>query len=112
MKSTTSLWSQFIYNASLLFTVIFVLSVECIADVSTPAVIGDNMVLQQNHKNPIWGWDNPAETIIVKIAGQSHKAKADSNGYWKVTLDPMKASSSPKKMTIQVSSSLTYENIL
>ena len=70
------------------------------------------MVLQQNHKNPIWGWDNPGEYVTVKISEQSHKTKVDSNGYWKVTLDPMKASSSPKKMTIQGSTSLTYENIL
>ena len=70
------------------------------------------MVLQQNHKNPIWGWDKPGEYVTVKISEQSHKTKVDSNGYWKVTLDPMKASSSPKKMTIQGSTSLTYENIL
>ena len=112
MKSNPPDWSRNFNNACLILFAILATSSICFSEIKTPSVIGDNMVLQQNQKNPIWGWDNPAETIIVKIAGQSHKTKADSNGYWKVTLDPMKASSSPKKMTIQGSSSLTYENIL
>ena len=29
------------------------------ADVKLPAIIGDNMVLQQGMKVPIWGWAAP-----------------------------------------------------
>ena len=47
----------------------------CFSEIKTPAVIGNNMVLQQNHKNPIWGWDNPGESVIVKIAGNRIKRK-------------------------------------
>jgi len=82
------------------------------AELRTPAVIGNHMVLQQNHLNPIWGWDKPNTAIEVKISGQSHKTVSDTKGYWRVTLSPMKASTSPKVMSIQGSSSLTYENIL
>ena len=62
------------------------------AEIRTPAIIGNNMVLQQNQKNSIWGWDNPGQSIEVLISGQSLKGKADKNGYWKIALNPMKAS--------------------
>ena len=112
MKSNSPNWSRTFNNVCLFLFAILATSHVCFSEIKTPAVIGNNMVLQQNHKNPIWGWDNPGESVIVKIAGQSHKTKTDSNGYWEITLDPMKASTSPKKMTIQGSSPLTYENIL
>ncbi len=98
------LFSILLCNAFFAFTLL--------AEIKTPAVIGNNMVLQQNHKNPIWGWDNPGQDVEVLISGQSHKGKTDKNGYWKVTLNPMKASTAPKTMTIQGSSILKYENIL
>ena len=34
------------------------------------------MVLQQNHKNPIWGWADAGETIKISIAGQNHTHKS------------------------------------
>ena len=98
------LFSILLCNAVLAFTLL--------AEIKTPAVIGNNMVLQQNHKNPIWGWDNPGQDVEVLISGQSHKGKTDKDGYWKVTLNPMKASTAPKTMTIRGSSTLKYENIL
>jgi hypothetical protein len=57
----------------LLSNVIFACLVA--GETKTPAIIGNNMVLQQNHKNPIWGWDNPGQTVEVLISGQSHKGK-------------------------------------
>ena len=112
MKLNPPNWSRAFSNVCLFLFAVLATSSVCFSEIKTPAVIGNNMVLQQNHKNPIWGWDKPGEYVTVKISEQSHKTKVDSNGYWKVTLDPMKASSSPKKMTIQGSTSLTYENIL
>ena len=63
------LFSILLCNALLAFTLL--------AEIKTPAVIGNNMVLQQNHKNPIWGWDNPGQDVEVLISGQSHKGKTD-----------------------------------
>ncbi|MBT6379105.1 MAG: hypothetical protein HOJ89_02685 [Opitutales bacterium] len=60
-------------------TALFALS-NIHADVSTPSVFGDHMVLQRDHANPVWGWANSGEHVTVTIAGQSHSAKADSNG--------------------------------
>ncbi len=81
-------------------------------EIRTPAIIGNNMVLQQNHKNPIWGWGNPGELIQVQIAEQNHKVEVSPKGYWKVFLDPMPSSATPKVMTILGSSELKFQNIL
>jgi len=83
------------------------------AELRTPSVIGENMVLQQKHENPIWGWTEEGEQISVSIAGQTHKAKADKSGYWKVILAPMDASAKAKTLSIKgKSSSLIYSNVL
>ena len=81
-------------------------------ETKTPAIFGNNMVLQQNHKNPIWGWDNPGQSVEVLISGQSHICKTDKDGCWKIILDPMRASFNSATMTIKGSSSLKYTNIL
>ena len=36
------------------------------ADVRLPAVIGDNMVLQQQTAVPIWGWAEPDEKVTIR----------------------------------------------
>ena len=42
------------------------------AELRLPAIIGDNMVLQQKQVNPIWGWDTPGTEIQVAL-GSSHR---------------------------------------
>ena len=46
------------------------------ADVKLPALISDNMVLQQKQTNPIWGWDTPGTKITVTFGGQTKSANA------------------------------------
>ncbi|MDE0766785.1 MAG: sialate O-acetylesterase [Opitutaceae bacterium] len=81
------------------------------ADVSTPSIFGDHMVLQRNHANPVWGWANPGEKVVITIAGQSHATKADSNGDWKIALEPLPAGG-PHSMVIKGENSLSYADIL
>ena len=50
------------------------------AEVSLPAVIGDNMVLQQGRPVPIWGTAAPGEEISVAFGAEQVKAKAGANG--------------------------------
>src|SRR5689334_3866683 len=70
------------------------------ANVSLPDVISDGMVLQQNHKVPIWGKADPGESVTVKFAGQSQTATASADGKWLVKLSPMPANSTAATMTI------------
>lgn len=59
-----------------------------LADVKLPAIIGDNMVLQQNINAPIWGWANPGEAITVEAPWLKSpiSTKADQDGKWMVKL--------------------------
>ena len=70
------------------------------AGLKLPALVGDHMVLQRDLANPIWGWADPGAGVAVTIAGQTHQAKADDRGKWKVTLNPMTGSNHALKMTI------------
>ncbi len=48
---------------SLLLALTLVLTATSRAELKLPAIIGDNMVLQQKQTNPIWGWDAPGTVV-------------------------------------------------
>ncbi|MCX6855779.1 MAG: sialate O-acetylesterase [Verrucomicrobia bacterium] len=82
------------------------------AELRLPAIIGDNMVLQQKQSNPIWGWDAPGTEVNLALGSQSKSAKADDKGKWTITLDPLPASAIPAVMTIQGTTKRELKNIL
>jgi sialate O-acetylesterase len=82
------------------------------AETRLPAIIGDNMVLQQKQEDPIWGWDTPGTQVTVSFAGQSKSATVDAKGKWTVKLDAMPANAKPATMTIKGSSTHELKNIL
>jgi sialate O-acetylesterase len=81
------------------------------ADVKLPAIIGDNMALQQGLAVPIWGWADPGEEVTVSYAGQTKTAKAGDNKKWMVKLDALKAGE-PMEMTIKGKNTLTLKNVI
>jgi sialate O-acetylesterase len=88
------------------------LAVSARAELKLPAIIGDNMVLQQKQANPLWGWDAPGTEVTVKFAGQTKTAKADEKGKWTVKLDAVPANAQPATITIQGSSTRELKNVL
>ena len=82
-----------------------------LADTKLPAVIGDNMVLQQGRPLPIWGWDAPGTTVTVKFGSSESSAKADESGKWTVTLPAAKAGG-PHGMTVKGTTELQLSGIL
>ncbi len=58
-------------------------------DVKLPAVISDNMVLQQGRQAAIWGTADAGEQVTVSLGEQEQTATADANGQWKVELAPL-----------------------
>ncbi|MBX6312611.1 MAG: sialate O-acetylesterase [Isosphaeraceae bacterium] len=80
-------------------------------DVKLPALFGNHMVLQQGQKDRIWGWADPGEEVTVTIADQTKTAKADQDGKWTVTLDPLKAGG-PHALTIQGKNKVTLDDVL
>lgn len=82
------------------------------AELKLPAIIGDNMVLQQKHANPIWGWDTPGTEVQVTFAGQNKSAKAGADGKWTLTLDPVPANAKPATLAIKGTTAKELTNVL
>ena len=78
----------------------------------TPAIFGDNMVLQQQQAVPIWGWSAPGSTVVVKFAGQSKSTRANQEGIWLVKLSKLKASFTPQSLVIESGVTKVFTNIL
>ncbi|HOI55596.1 MAG TPA: sialate O-acetylesterase, partial [Phycisphaerae bacterium] len=81
------------------------------ADVSLPALISDNMVIQQGQRVSIWGKAAPGEKVAVSLGEQHVSAEADAAGRWRVALEPMPAGG-PHEMTIAGINSIVVKNIL
>jgi sialate O-acetylesterase len=67
---------------------------------SLASIFSDHMVLQRELKALIWGTAAPGANVTVAIAGQKHEATADSEGKWRVKLEPMPAGSEPVDLTV------------
>lgn len=79
--------------AFILFTLSLV-TTPARADVILPALISDNMVLQQHRQAHLWGWADPEERIMLTVSGtgkqsdfqRGFKARADESGSWQFYL--------------------------
>jgi sialate O-acetylesterase len=58
------------------------------------------MVLQRGMPVPIWGWAKADEHVVVEFAGQRKETVAGRDGKWTVRLDPLRASSEGRALTI------------
>ena len=82
------------------------------ASLKFPAIFGDNMVLQQQQAVPIWGWNTPGATVVVKFAGQSKSTRANDQGRWTVKLSKLQASATPQSLVIESSTTKIFTNVL
>ena len=110
------------------------------AEIKLPAIIGDNMVLQQGTPIPIWGTADPGERVTVSLTVQpdvspfwaeavrrykelggeplpsnsvrrSAETTADTNGRWLVKLDTLPASGAAT-VTVAGTNTITVKNVL
>ena len=103
-------------NITKLAVIVFVLIAAAIsyADVKLPAVISDNMVLQQKTDATIWGWADPGEKISVKAPWQwffGSSTTADKDGKWQLKLKTPKAGG-PYDITIKANNTIELKNVL
>jgi len=93
---------------------VLVCAAASFADVKLPAIISDNMVIQQGMKVPIWGWAEPGEKVLISGSWQSRpwSATADKNGKWTVKIDPPRQAGGPYQMTISAKNTVKIENVL
>ncbi len=105
--------TSFLRTLALILALV-VLSDHTTAEVRTPAVIGDGMVLQRERANPIWGWAAPDEKVTVNFADSTVETTADKNGRWKVLLPALKANHTGRTLSVRGSggSSLELHDVL
>ena len=99
-------------HLSIFLTVAF-LSFYSIAEVRLPAIIGDNMVLQQRSSVALWGWASPAEKIAVTTSWNS---KTDSivtsrDAKWRIMVETP-AAGGPYTITLKGSNTFTLKNVM
>jgi hypothetical protein len=66
------------------------------AELKIAAIFGDNMVLEEKMRIPVWGWTTPGGPVTVTFAGQTRPTHADADGRWLVKLHAMKACTQPQ----------------
>jgi len=83
------------------------------ADIRLPAIIGDNMVLQQGKKVAIWGWAEPNEEVTVRVSWRTMEwsVRADKEGKWQFEMTSPKVGG-PYEMTFQGKNTVIVKNIL
>ena len=61
-------------------------AVQLSAKISLPAIISDNMVLQQKSEVKLWGWADPGEEVKVSSSWSRkvYSVQADADGKWSV----------------------------
>jgi len=64
--------------------IIFAIAQSANAAVRLPAIISDNMVLQQGIKDRIWGSANAGERVVVTFDKKTSNIVADPQRRWQV----------------------------
>jgi sialate O-acetylesterase len=98
--------------SSVLFGLLFSFQIAAHAELKLPAIFGDNMVLQQRQRVPVWGWAAPGATVAVQFAGQTKSTRAAADGKWFVKLGKLKASFTPQNLIVTAGETKTFTNIL
>ena len=81
------------------------------AQVRLPSVFSNHMVLQRDRPLPVWGWATPGEEVRVTFDDQTKQAVADSEGRWKVTLDPLSVGE-PRSLVVEGGNRLELNDVL
>ena len=81
------------------------------AEVRVAGVFGNHMVLQRDASVPVWGWAERDEEVVVSIAEQEIRTRADANGKWMVRLSPLDAGG-PFQLKVRGVNEVTFEDVL
>lgn len=100
-----------IYTTLLLF---LIASLQGFAQLEIALIFADNMVLQQQEENYIWGKAKAKESITLSASWleEEVKVKADKKGNWKIAFSVPQADLKPHTITISGKESITLKNVL
>lgn len=96
-----------------LFIFVFGLAGTASAKITLPALLGDNMVLQQQSDVKLWGWSQPNATVKIAASwGVKGTVKSDSEGNWLFTVATPSASYTSHTITISDGEPVVLKNVL
>lgn len=98
-------------NLSIVVLVTLIWCGAAVADVAVGPLFADHMMLQQGRPLPVWGKAGPGEKVAVGIGDNNGSTTADSEGNWKVVLDPMDWGG-PHVMTIRGENTIEIKDVL
>lgn len=89
------------------------LAAGALADVTLPALIGDNMVLQRGRPARLWGWADPDEKVTVAASWQADRVytTAGADRRWSLAI-PTPDSPGPHTLTISGHNQITLQQVL
>src|SRR5574344_65621 len=98
----------------LFFAALSTMTLGSQAKVRLPHIISDNMILQQDSKARLWGWDTPGKAVKVNVSWskETFSAKTDNNGKWILEVQTPKASYTPLSITFNDGDKTTISNVL
>ncbi len=107
-------FNQLRHSTSVLSILFILCSQTVYADIRLPAIISDNMVLQQKSKVKLWGWAAPGERVTIKAGWLkgTQTVLADHSGNWLVTVSTIAAGGGPYAITFNGSNTIEVKNVL
>jgi len=88
LRQCSPTFKTYTKTCSLLFWISLVACNIASAEVRLPRFFSDNMILQQNQTNAIWGWADPGEEVVVHASWEATTSTVTDNaGRWKVFLE-------------------------
>jgi hypothetical protein len=90
---------------------LFIFSVSY-ANIQLPAVLGSNMVLQQQSTVRLWGWAAPAEMIYITTSwnNKTDSVKTTRDANWQMVVQTP-AAGGPYSITFKGNNTITLENV-
>ncbi len=92
---------------------ILLLGYGSMAQVRLPAIIGSNMVLQQQTSAGLWGWAGPNEKIYITASWNNHTDSTQSNGdgRWSTAIQTP-AAGGPYSITFRSWNTVVIDNVM
>lgn len=98
----------------LIIAVLGMMSMKAESKVVLPHILSNGMVLQQQSKARIWGWDSPGTIVKVKASwsNDEYEVKTGSDGKWLVAISTPKASYDKHTITINDGDETVIKDVL
>jgi sialate O-acetylesterase len=99
------------FKLRLIFSGLFLVTLQSFGEVKLPKLISDGMVLQQNTNVKVWGWAKNGETVSIQFNNQTYRTTTNTEGKWLIYLSTPKAGG-PYEMHITGENHLIIKDIL